>query len=543
MYQTLNVIGESRHLAERDILTRTAHAASEEVAEIRRAIGAAQALGVLSQDSVPSEGGCDATMKSFVEGYPAFDFAGYVSADGLTKCLSGPQPENLEAIHAELSQFPADEVNVNITGSDRHPEGVSLVTSVLLRDPSGAFQGTATIRIRHAKAVIRLSETEPSLHLALMDRHGDVLTASSELGLESFSTMALRPESLSIQTHGSTLELAKPLASGNVAAIVPVSDTGLYVVGLWQIDRPRDSASIFNATSILLPAVMWLASLSVAYFAIDQLVLRHLRALRMRMSRFSIDQSSGDAVDNFVHLRDAPAEIREIAKSYNAMVARITDDASKLEQNVAEKEILLKEVNHRVKNNLQLISSMLNMQLRTLSPGIAQSVMKRVQTRVMSLALVHRALYVTEEFKEVRVDEILRAIAETLIRPNIQGPDRVQLTCDLDPVLLDPDQAVPLCLTLTEALSNALASLTPAINIQLLEKTDGKVTLNASYTEKFNVDSTGDPSLEAFSERLIDALVTQLEGTKSAESSNGERTLSITFPKTETFGLSNTAAK
>jgi two-component sensor histidine kinase len=155
---------------------------------------------------------------------------------------------------------------------------------------------------------------------------------------------------------------------------------------------------------------MWLASLLVAYITVNTLVLRHLSRLSARMEEYR----SGDTLPDFKLGPEAPAELREMADSYNELVTRVTRDQASLEDSLREQKLLLREVHHRVKNNLQLIASILNMQMRGVEDPAAKRTLGRVQDRVMSLSSIHRALYTDSRLDRVRVDHLLAEIVAGL---------------------------------------------------------------------------------------------------------------------------------
>nr|WP_226898400.1 sensor histidine kinase [Mangrovicoccus algicola] len=120
-----------------------------------------------------------------------------------------------------------------------------------------------------------------------------------------------------------------------------------------------------------------------------------------------------------------------------------------------DKNVLLKEVHHRVKNNLQLISSIMNMQMRKLRAPEAKQALKRLQARVLSLATVHRTLYQAENLGAVQAGALLGDLVEQLQEFAGAG-QQSGIETQFDAIRLYPDQAVPISLLATEAVTNAL---------------------------------------------------------------------------------------
>jgi two-component sensor histidine kinase len=180
--------------------------------------------------------------------------------------------------------------------------------------------------------------------------------------------------------------------------------------------------------------------------------------------------------------------------------------------------VLLKEVHHRVKNNLQLIASILNMQIRQQRGEEARDVLRRVQDRVTSLATVHQHLYRTPALSALRGDRLLSEIVNRKLAEGGAATDAVAVEVRLDPVHLYPDEAVPLALFTGEAVANALLHVgrpvggeRPWLRIALSRSADGEVVLELA-------NSGGAPLREAPSEpraglgmRLMAAFASQLE--------------------------------
>jgi two-component sensor histidine kinase len=190
----------------------------------------------------------------------------------------------------------------------------------------------------------------------------------------------------------------------------------------------------------------------VAYLASQNQVLRHVRSLRRSIIAFAGGSRLVDPPD----LSAAPNELRDVGDAYERMMASVLQDAAAMEDSMRQKEVLLREVHHRVKNNLQLIASIMNLQIRKSVNPEARALLKNLHERVMSLATVHRELYQTSGLVDVQADELLQTIVTQVLRMGTTLDRQVETKTAFDPVRLTPDQAVPLSLILTEALTNAL---------------------------------------------------------------------------------------
>jgi PAS domain S-box-containing protein len=126
-----------------------------------------------------------------------------------------------------------------------------------------------------------------------------------------------------------------------------------------------------------------------------------------------------------------------------------------LKQSLREKEILIREIHHRVKNNMQVISSILNLQSALLEDPRAKAAFKECQYRIKSMAMVHEKLYRAKDLSQIDFSEYLNTLARNIFLEQQIKPDQVQLHLDIDQINLDINKAVPLGLIINELITNA----------------------------------------------------------------------------------------
>jgi two-component sensor histidine kinase len=151
----------------------------------------------------------------------------------------------------------------------------------------------------------------------------------------------------------------------------------------------------------------------------------------------------------------APPEIRDLADTLDAMAATIVARDASLKDHLAQKDAMLLEIHHRVKNNLQIVSSLLNMQQRALTDPAARAAISDTQQRISALALIYRALYQSPDLKRVDLREFLEELVGQLVTGDAgqRIAARTELACD--PAVIDPDRLGPIALFAVEAISNA----------------------------------------------------------------------------------------
>lgn len=127
-----------------------------------------------------------------------------------------------------------------------------------------------------------------------------------------------------------------------------------------------------------------------------------------------------------------------------------------VEQQISEKETLLKEVHHRVKNNLQTVSSLLSLQSRSIEDEAVKNLIKSSQNRVISMAMVHEMLYMRDDLSKIEFKSYVQELSEYLVK-SVKGVDNnIKLDLDIPDIQLGIDTAIPLGLLINEAITNAL---------------------------------------------------------------------------------------
>ena len=154
------------------------------------------------------------------------------------------------------------------------------------------------------------------------------------------------------------------------------------------------------------------------------------------------------------------AVIRDITKRKRAEES-LLESRQRLEISVHEKEVLLKEVHHRVKNNMQIIDSLLRLQANAIENPAAKTAMLNMQCRIRSMGLIHESLYRSDNLAAVDIAAYLNSLCSQLMRALVSTPGAIQLRLDLAPVHLAIDKAIPCGLLVNELVSNALKHAFP----------------------------------------------------------------------------------
>lgn len=195
----------------------------------------------------------------------------------------------------------------------------------------------------------------------------------------------------------------------------------------------------------------------------------------------------------------------------------------KIAQSLKEKEVMLAEIHHRVKNNLAVITGLLQMQIWEADSEDAASVLKQSQLRVRSIALVHEKLYQSETLSHIEFDTYIQELIEAISDMYIRTSSDIQIDTELAPLILNINQAIPCSLLINELIINAFKyafndGKGGTIKVSLRKK-DQRVTLqvqdNGKGLKKEDMDS-GSLGLT-----LVKTLTKQLNGDLQIKNSNG----------------------
>lgn len=190
-----------------------------------------------------------------------------------------------------------------------------------------------------------------------------------------------------------------------------------------------------------------------------------------------------------------------------------------------EKELLLKEIHHRVKSNLQMISSLLLLQSRAVKDKKTNEILLESQNRVKSIALIHEKLYHTADLSRIDFDKYLNSFIPQLAKSFNINSERIEITVNSENIFLNADTAIPCALIINELVSNSLKYAFPfdrkgKIDIELNYHTNNKITLIVKDDGVGINKIHGHTENTAISLQLIGILVKQLEGKMESKNDN-----------------------
>jgi two-component sensor histidine kinase len=317
----------------------------------------------------------------------------------------------------------------------------------------GEFLGAVGVAVdlRAAARLLREDFLPEGSTLALLNRDGVVRLSQDSVTAPDFDD-ALAEGVLDLAEEGEPIRVpSEGFAPGYavIAAALVVGELGVLVAA------PTDAINAWGGftviSTLLIPTIMWLMALACVWIAVDIFVLRWLTYLR-RMARLY----GGGRFDLPARrARTAPYEVRELADTMERMAASLEQQTKELEDVVEQRGALLREIHHRVKNNLQIIVSLLNLQAGRLEDEGARAALYEARRRINALALVHRSLYEAEDLRYVNMRPFLEELVRNLADVSRVSDQPITAEVRCEELSFPPDQAAPLALFVTEAITNA----------------------------------------------------------------------------------------
>jgi len=242
-----------------------------------------------------------------------------------------------------------------------------------------------------------------------------------------------------------------------------------------------------------------------------------------------------DVQSDFIYLLTAAlraaVDSMRTRRAKEAAEAEMRAARDRFEALAAERALLMREVNHRVGNSLQLIASLLTLQAKTSGNPDASAALVDATGRVLAVAQVHRRLYTSDDVQSVAVDQYLSALVEDLRRSS-QTNEFAQVTLAAEPVNIDPDRAVAVGVIVNELVMNALKYAYPGdegpIRVLLKPVGDGRAAIRVE-DDGVGIDPRAEPNSTGLGQRIVKAMGEKLDATIEADRAHRGTRVTVTF--------------
>jgi two-component sensor histidine kinase len=472
---------------------------------------------------------CSSDLASALRGLSFFANIARLDSKGRVVCTALPSAlgrnASSEPVFAAVQKSDGFVVSGEMNSPVIHRNVI--VGMLPLRDSRKHFYGALSIAldVRWLDFIMRSSQLPRDSVVAIIDRSHHIIASDNATIAKTIFANA------SVSSSPDELGSAKD-AQGRRWTYATASLVGQSVF----VGFAMREASLFGATYIhvgtdfILPFLMIALTWLAIWIVTEQQVTRWIDYLR----RISAAYRTGH-YNIRPQLDGAPSEFHALGGALADMADAIQERDQRLRDAVKQKTVLIKEIHHRVKNNLQIVMSLLSLQANRLTDPSAQDALKQARTRINALALVHRILYEIEEQNIVDIQRML----EDLVAQTTEGfgGDRqdIRVVCNIVPCKANADVAVPVALFAVEALTNIFKHAFPdhggTIEVTLARPGDGKLRLSIVDDGKGFAYETTEASIGA---RLIKTFGQQVGGTAELRSAPGEGTIAeMIFPDPE----------
>src|SRR3981189_2709257 len=235
-------------------------------------------------------------------------------------------------------------------------------------------------------------------------------------------------------------------------------------------------------------------------------------ALKAGAADYLVKDTLGDFIPLLQVALDGALRQARIQKARDDAEAEVHASRDRYAALAAEREVLLREVNHRVGNSLQIIASLLHLQANSATQNDVKAALTNAMGRVAAVAQVHRRLYTSHDLKSVLLNQYLDALLEDL-RRSAEGNKMSRLTVKAEPVEIDPDRAVAIGIIVNELVMNAVKYAYPdgagPIHVDLNAQVDTVVLSIADDGVGLNVKT--DPRSTGMGQRIVTAMASKLD--------------------------------
>jgi two-component sensor histidine kinase len=329
-----------------------------------------------------------------------------------------------------------------------------VIVAVRVERPLGRFDGAMV-------ALIPLTSLQPDLsdpslpagsQAALTDTDGRLLAATDVNAFTLAGGAPLAGWVPRARTNASTTFEATD-AEGRHRVYTGAALAGHDVYALLSAPAPGllSWARLNPISALFMPLLTWLFAFTAVMWVSERVVIRWLNYLE----RVAFIYSRGRFSVHPVHAMKAPTEIRGLARTLDELAGSIVIRDAALTASLAEKDALMREIHHRVKNNLQIISSLLSMQQRTLTDPASRAALGDTRQRISALALIYRTLYQSHDLRHADARIFLTELVAQLVASETGREHVVTSSVEADSLVVDPDKLAPLALWLVEAVTNA----------------------------------------------------------------------------------------
>ena len=255
-------------------------------------------------------------------------------------------------------------------------------------------------------------------------------------------------------------------------------------------------------------------------------------ALKAGADDYLVKDTQGDFIPLLQVAVEGALQQARVRKARDDAEAEVHASRDRYAALAAEREVLLREVNHRVGNSLQIIASLLHLQANSSTQEDVKAALSNAMGRVAAVAQVHRRLYTSHDVNSVMLNQYLEALLEDL-RRSAEGNRMSRLTVNAAPVEIDPDRAVAIGIIVNELILNAVKYAYPdgpgPIHVELISSGND---LELSVTDHgVGLGVKADPRSTGMGQRIVSAMATKLNAQAERDPNHTGTRIVLRFPR------------
>lgn len=431
--------------------------------------------------------------------------------NGVATCLSNTSSKGISMRNSSWTDRLRSGEKIIRTDAFYGPVSEQFLIALIHRidDQGGNFAGSISIGI---STVMLASYLESHMHddkidIAIVAGNGRVFGSSI---FEQVDADWTAESQFKDGTHLITGEMVENTARDIV--VTKIRDQSIFVLVSRESPGLFSAFSLAPASALGLPLLAFLLALIASWWAVDHLVIRWLNRLNRIAAVYGAGKYKLRSSERF---ETAPEEFTEFAHTLDSMVEKIESRDRRLREALEKRDAAIKEIHHRVKNNLQIVTSYLNLQSRQLKDQEARDALSAARHRIDALSIVHQTLYQHERLETVSLQPFLVGLLRHLSQA--LGTEDMGLDIDwsIDDLCRDADDAIPLALFVVEAVTNAVkhgVSSDGKTSVNLKQDPETKKTrLSVINDLRENSDQAAVAST-GLGSRLMKAFTTQMKG-------------------------------
>src|SRR5262245_28115912 len=450
---------------------------------------------------------CTSYFKSVIADIPIYREAAIIDTDGKFHCSTVPIPPTLDVRDRIYFYEPlkTGKFTVGTITQGRVTRSRSIHLSTPYKDANGSIRGVIVLTLNPEK-LADILPTYPwrSEHrLIVLDREGSLVLTIPPSDFENVEAISKLIFPKIEHAPAGTMHIKGPNGRSGIIGFVPLE--GLFTAVAIDRDSALTGVSIINVQSIVFNLIALILAVIGVWLAAYLMIDRPIRALIKSAGK----RQAGDIATPFPKLR-LSTEFRQLSAALSRMSNRINEL-------LRQKDLLLRELQHRVMNSLNILSSLLDVQRRYVVDPAAKEHLGNARDRIIAMGTVYRHLYQAHTLEYVEFSEFLHTICNTSETAYVGG-SRLSIEVEAEPVQLSGAHAIALGMLTHELITNALKhaysdGARGHIKVILRHADDDSIELRFSDNGRGLPDNFQIETNSSLGMKIISSTVRQLGGT------------------------------